>query len=220
MPQNTIAIASTATLASTNALASTSEYIRVPTCILRTLDKTCVDLFLQYDPEEPPVLYRDAGYPLSEDRAQGLAEECEDALFVRARDYADFSKDLVNSLEDALEADRLPVTERFEVLQCAVSMEIEQSMRMVNCDNYVEQTQSIARQIVNLVNNNKVLPADLFDIVRHDHYTFVHVTNVAGYVTLLAKELGIGDPKEQEKIDVGALLQDLGKRKIPASILN
>ncbi len=202
------------------AIASTSEFIRVPNCILRTLDKTSVDLFLQHAPAEPPVLYRDAGYPLSEDRAQGLAEACQDALFVRACEYADFSKDLVDSLEGALEADRLPVTERYELLQCAVSMEIEQSLRMVNCDNYVAQTKSIARQIVSLVNNNKVLPTDLFDIVRHDHYTFVHVTNVAGYVTLLAKALGHSDPKELEKIAIGGLLHDLGKRKIPASILN
>ena len=202
------------------AIAPTTEFIRVPNCILRSLDRTCVDLFLQYDEIEPPVLYRDAGYPLSEDRAQGLAEACEDALFVRARDYADFSKDLVDSLEETLETDRLPVTERYELLQCAVSLEVEQSLRMVSCDNYVAQTKSIGRQIVRLVNDNKVLPADLFDIVRHDHYTFVHVTNVAGYVTLLAKELGVSDPKELEKIAIGGLLHDLGKRKIPASILN
>ncbi len=204
----------------TDPTASTANFIRVPYCILRTLDKTCVDLFLQYDPAEPPVLYRDAGYPLSEDRAKGLAEACEDALFVRARDYADFSHDLVESLEAALEADRLPVTDRYELLQCAVSLEVEQSLRMVNCDNYVAHSKSIARQIVSLINENTVLPSDLFDIVRHDHHTFVHVTNVAGYITLLAKELGISDRQELEKIAIGALLHDLGKRKIPASILN
>ncbi|MGI9428451.1 MAG: HD-GYP domain-containing protein [Bythopirellula sp.] len=207
---------------SQSALATTptTEFIRVPNCILRTLDRTCVDIFLQHDVGELPVLYRDAGYPLSEDRAKGLAENCHDTLFVRARDYADFSKDLVESLEGALDGDMLPVTERFELLQCAVSMEVEQSLRMVNSDNYVAQTKKIGRQIVGLVNENKVLPTDLFDIVRHDHHTFVHVTNVAGYVTLLAKELGMSNAKELEKIAIGGLLHDLGKRKIPAAILN
>ena len=202
------------------AIALTSEFIRVPNCILRTLDKTCVDLFLQHDFDEPPVLYRDAGYPLSEDRALGIAEKCKDALFVRARDYADFSKDLVDTIEAALESDLLPVTERFELLQCTVSLEVEQSLRMVNCDSYVVQTKTIGRQIAGLVSEHKILPNDLFDIVRHDHHTFVHVTNVAGYATLLAKELGIRDRKELEKIAIGALLHDLGKRKIPAAVLN
>ena len=197
-----------------------NEFIRIPNCILRTLDRTSVDLFLQHEDFEPPVLYRDAGYPLSEDRAKGIADKCRDALFVRARDYAEFSKDLIDSLEGVLEGERIPTTERFELLQCAVSMEVEQSLRMVNCDNYVAQTKVIGRQIVGLISENQMLPTELFDIVRHDHHTFVHVTNVAGYVTLLAQELGISDPKELEKIAIGGLLHDLGKRKIPASILN
>lgn len=202
------------------AIVPTTEFIRVPTCILRTLDKTCVDLFLQHDLAELPVLYCDAGYPLSEDRVTNFAEAEQEGLFVRASDYADFSQDLVDSLEAALEDDRLPVTNRYELLQCTVSMEIEHSLRMVNCDSYVAQTESIAGQIVGLLDGNKVLPADLFDIVRHDHNTFVHVTNVAGYVTLLAKELGHSDPKELEEIAIGGLLHDLGKRKIPSAILN
>lgn len=201
-------------------LSNSTEFIRVPTCILRAIDRTSVDLFLQHDDCAAPIFYRDAGYPLSEDRAKGLFDKCQDALYVRASDFALFSKDLVDSLDSALEADRLPVAERFELMQCAVSLEIEQSLRMVSSNSYVAQTKSIGRQIVGLVNDNQVLPADLFDIVRHDHHTFVHVTNVAGYVTLLAKELGFSDPKELERIAVGGLLHDLGKRKIPASILN
>ncbi|MEQ8835780.1 MAG: HD domain-containing phosphohydrolase, partial [Lacipirellulaceae bacterium] len=201
-------------------ISPTDEFVSVPNCILRALDTICVDLFLQHDVMEPPVLYRDAGYPLSRDRANGLADECHDALFVRSRDYMEFSKAFVKSLEDCLELDRLPATERYELLQCAVSLEIEQSLCMMNSNTYVAQTQSIGRQIARLVNENQVLPADLFDIVRHDHHTFVHVTNVAGYVTLLAKELGISDPNELEQLAIGGLLHDLGKRHIPRSILN
>ena len=105
-------------------------------------------------------------------------------------------------------------------MQCAVSLEIEQSLKLVSSDSYVAQTKSVGRQIIGLVNDNRVLPSDLFDIVRHDHHTFVHVTNVAGYVTLLAKELGYSERAELEKIAVGGLLHDLGKRHIPRSILN
>ncbi len=200
--------------------ATASEFVRIPNCILRTLDRTSVDLFLQHDDVEVPVLYRDAGYPLSEDRAKGLVEKCGDTLFVRARDYADFSSDLVDSLEHMLEEEMVPTGERFELLQCAVSMEVEQSLRMVNSDNYVAQTKVIGRQIVGLINHSELLPADLFDIVRHDHHTFVHVTNVAGYLTLLAKALGFSDSRELEQLAIGGLLHDLGKRKIAAEILN
>lgn len=196
------------------------DFVRVPNCILQILDTSSVDLFLQHDHKEAPVFYRDAGYPLSQDRVQGLSESCQDALFVRSRDFASFSKDLVDSLDHALVTQTLPADERFELLQCTVSLEVEQSLRMVNCDSYVSQANKIGRQIVQLVNENEVLPSELFDIVRHDHHTFVHVTNVAGYATLLAKELGISDRKELEQIAIGGLLHDMGKRHIPRSILN
>jgi HD-GYP domain-containing protein (c-di-GMP phosphodiesterase class II) len=198
------------------------EFIRIPTCILQVLDKTCVDLYLQYheEPTEEPVLYRDAGYPLSKDRAQGLAKRFQDTLYVSACDYASFSRDLANYMEEAFEKDVLQPLESYELLQYAVSVEIEQTLRMVQSDEYVHKTQSIGRQISRLLAEEKVLPIDLFQIVRHDFQTFVHVTNVAGYATLLAKELGICDSTELEKIAVGGLLHDLGKRHIPRSILN
>ncbi len=205
--------------ATPTAASNVTKFVRVPTCILKTLDQTCVDLFLQHDPKEPHVLYRDAGYPLSQDRAQGLVETCDEALFVRASDYANFSKDLANSLEKSLEDESLAPTERYEVLQFAVSLEIEQSMRMVNSDSYVANTKTLGKQISSLLNEGEVLPKDLYQIVRHDFHTFVHVTNVAGYATLLAKELGISDPSELERISVGGLLHDIGKRYIPPSIL-
>ena len=87
-------------------------------------------------------------------------------------------------------------------------------------DQVVEQTRTIGRQITSLLDEGDLLPGDLFDIVRHDFHTFVHVTNVAGYAVLLAKELGIRNRRDLEKIAVGGLLHDIGKRHIPRSVLS
>ena len=195
-----------------------TRYVRVPFSILQVLDKTRVDLFLQHH-QEPHVLYRDSGYPLSHDRAEGLAHHCEDALFVRACDLTKFREDLAGALEHALEEGTLKPSERFEILQFSVSTELEQALRMVSCDQFVERTQSIGRQITSLLDAGEMLPGDLFDIVRHDFHTFVHVTNVAGYAVLLAKEMGFSNRRELERIAVGGLLHDIGKRHIPKSIL-
>jgi HD-GYP domain-containing protein (c-di-GMP phosphodiesterase class II) len=45
------------------------------------------------------------------------------------------------------------------------------------------------------------------------------VTNVAGFANLLADKLGFTDPTTKEQITAGALLHDIGKRFIPASLL-
>lgn len=81
-------------MASATETSKAIDFVRVPSCVLRILDRTRVDLFLQHDPLEPQVLYREADYPLSQDRAEGLVEICDESLFVRAADYANFSKDL------------------------------------------------------------------------------------------------------------------------------
>ena len=104
-------------------------------------------------------------------------------------------------------------------MQFAVALEIEQSLRMVSANTYVAKTKTIGRQIASIVVEDNVVPADLFEIARHEFQTFVHVTNVATYGTLLTKELGIYDKQELELIAVGGLLHDLGKRHIPRMIL-
>ena len=195
------------------------RYVTVPTSILYTLDETQVDLFLQHN-DEPQVLYRHAGYPLSRDRAQGIAQKFDDRLFVRAQDLSKFRNDLSGAMERVMEDEELQKQEKFEILQFAVSVEVEQSMRMVSCDQYLAKSQEIGQQIASLLDAGDVLPSDLFDIVRHDFHTFVHVTNVAGYAVLLARELGIRSRKELEQIAIGGLLHDIGKRHIPTSILN
>jgi len=205
--------------ATATAIRKNTGYIQVPKSILGRLDRTSVDLFMKRGNSEPHVLYLGAGSPFSQERVNGLIDTFEEVLYVRAADYEAFSQDLSISIEETLKEESLSAPERYQVLQFSASLEIEQAMRMVNCDRYVESTKNIGRLISSLLVEEDVLAADLFGIVRHDFQTFVHVTNVAGYATLLAKELGIQDSHELEQIATGGLLHDIGKRHIPRSIL-
>ena len=195
------------------------KYVRVPKTLLDVLDRTNVDLFMKHVNKDPFVLYREAGYPLSHDRAKDLARDCDEHLFVRSRDMTEFSKNLSESLESIVLSGCLEEAREFEVLQFAVANEIEQSLRMVNADSYIAKAKNVGRKISTVVGRDTIVPIDLFNIVRHDFQTFVHVTNVAAYSVLLARELGICDENDLEKIAVGGLLHDLGKRHIPQTIL-
>ena len=55
--------------------------------------------------------------------------------------------------------------------------------------------------------------------ISPDYHTFTHSANVSYYCVMLAKELGITSENELNQIAMGALLHDLGKLEIPASIL-
>ncbi|MCA9257981.1 MAG: HD domain-containing protein [Planctomycetales bacterium] len=197
-----------------------SRLVQIPTCILKTLDRTKVDIFLRHAGDAAPVLYREAGYPLSEDRACWLERHCDESIFVRARDYGAFSQHLVESLEGIVARSDLEPTERYEVLQVAVERELESSLRLVNSNEFVAASGQVGDHIAQLLAEEDVLPNELFQIVRHDYHTFVHVTNVSGFAVLLAKELGIRDAGELRQIAIGGLLHDVGKRFIPRTILN
>ena len=61
---------------------------------------------------------------------------------------------------------------------------------------------------------------EMFDLMLHDYSTFTHSANVATYCVGLAQELGISDRTDLARLVAGALLHDIGKRKIPRRVLN
>jgi putative nucleotidyltransferase with HDIG domain len=62
-------------------------------------------------------------------------------------------------------------------------------------------------------------PLPLATIEHHDEYTATHITNVAVLTMALAEAMGVPAPAIRQ-IGVAALLHDIGKMKVPASILN
>ncbi|MCO6046962.1 HD domain-containing protein [Aeoliella sp. ICT_H6.2] len=104
-------------------------------------------------------------------------------------------------------------------MQTVVGLELERAFHRIDSHRFVELGEHIGSQICGLVGENRVLPAKLFEIARHDYFTFSHVTNVTGYAVVLAQRLGISDETELNHIAIGAMLHDIGKRHVPRSIL-
>jgi HD-GYP domain-containing protein (c-di-GMP phosphodiesterase class II) len=100
-----------------------------------------------------------------------------------------------------------------------MAVEIEHAARMIDCGPYVAVADKAGRELTSLLAASNVLPRDLFRLARHDFNTFTHVTNVASYGVILAERLGLCNGDELEQLAKAAILHDLGKRFIPASIL-
>jgi len=78
---------------------------------------------------------------------------------------------------------------------------------------------AVVRNIVDDLLDNQNLVVNLSDIRTSDDYTFAHSVNVAVLVVAVGISLKYSRKKLSE-IALGALLHDLGKVKIPLSILN
>lgn len=209
----------TATYAKPNRSA-TASYMPVQVEMCRRLLRTSVDLFVQYKAPAEPVLYHRACVPIEPNQTNRLMDAGLRQLFVRTGDFQQFSADLLSTIDAEYETGAVAPAERFAALQLAMAVEIEHAARLLDCAPYVAVAAKLSRELTSLILDNNVLPRDLFRLARHDFNTFTHITNVASYSVLLAKKLGFCTESDYEPLAKAAILHDIGKRFIPASILS
>jgi HD-GYP domain-containing protein (c-di-GMP phosphodiesterase class II) len=194
------------------------SYMTVQVEMLRRLPHSTVDFYIQYESEAEPVLYYRAGCPLEPEQSTRLLESGVRQILVRTDEFHRFASHLLDTV-DSSEGEPVPAGERFAALQLAMAVEIEHAVRLVDSGPYVAVADKLGRELTTMLVNNSVLPRDLFRMARHDFLTFTHITNVASYGVILAERLGLCDAGQFESLAKAAILHDLGKRFIPASIL-
>ncbi|PHS17430.1 MAG: metal-dependent phosphohydrolase [Blastopirellula sp.] len=187
---------------------------------LKFLPELKWDLYIVSDPRSTPILFSSAESPVIFEDLEKLEDRGICDVFLSSEDYTDCGQELRSNLEELLQREDIPSEQRCVLLQAAVSVEIEKAFCLIKVDAAVEQAHEIGKMIANLVSSESVVPSALFGVMRHDFYTFTHITNVSSYGLLLAQHLGISDPKTLDEIAVGGLLHDVGKRLIPPAILN
>lgn len=195
-------------------------FLPVHVNMLQRVRRAPVDVFVQMDRRSAPTLYCRAGLPMENQQLMGLGDAGIRDVYVRTGDFQDFGSHLLETVEAELGSEEVSPVDRFAALQLAVAVEIEQTARLIDCSKFATLSHKVGRDIVSFVAANDVAPRDLYRIARHDFNTFTHVTNVASYSVVLAERMGITSQAELQQIATAALLHDIGKRFIPASILN
>jgi HD-GYP domain-containing protein (c-di-GMP phosphodiesterase class II) len=193
------------------------EYLPVATATLVTHEVLDWDLFLERPGSGRIELYRGRNYPLTPDDVGHLRSQGIEQLFIRFGDadaYHQYLRDHV-----LLEAS-IPPPDRMTALCEATRVSFENALYTSNCDALVAIAADFGRTLADLVSARGVVFGDMFALLEHDFLTFTHVCNVSTYCVLLARELGPADTDVLSEIAAGALLHDIGKRHVPAAILN
>lgn len=86
-------------------------------------------------------------------------------------------------------------------------------------DDSIEEMMSISTDIVNDILGKDSISADLIDLRSFDDYTYHHSVNVAVFSVLVGRKMGLKE-KELKNICQAGLCHDLGKSRLPESILN
>ncbi|MEO5356365.1 MAG: DUF3391 domain-containing protein [Nitrospirae bacterium YQR-1] len=84
----------------------------------------------------------------------------------------------------------------------------------------IKECQLNIEAIVSTMQDNNSLTNGLFTINKSDYYTYTHCVNVSVLAVGLAMNLGMKKQSEIFALAMGGMLHDIGKCKIPTSILN
>jgi putative nucleotidyltransferase with HDIG domain len=175
------------------------------------------DLYLCPKDSHKPVLYRKRSFPLLASDLDMLSANGIHMLYIRANSveaYQDY-------LRNGLLADK---TASPKARLCALNV-VNRAvfLNALSCgatEQVVDVANNLGTELADLVEAHEEMAQDLFTILNHDYCTFTHVVNVSVYSLMLGKHLQIGGSADLSAMATGALLHDIGKRKIARTILN
>jgi HD-GYP domain-containing protein (c-di-GMP phosphodiesterase class II) len=192
-------------------------YLPVATASISRASVLTFDLYLRRRGSAFTELYRSASYPIEADDIARLRKDGVDRLYIKCENAEAYREYLCTEVLSDPDA---PPTARVEALREATRAAFQEALVASDHDSLVAVATDFGGQMSRVVANGSMPFRELFTTLEHDYYTFTHVCNVSVYSVMLAGQLGISDANELSQIAAGALLHDIGKRHIPASVLN
>jgi HD-GYP domain-containing protein (c-di-GMP phosphodiesterase class II) len=174
------------------------------------------DLYLR-DAASRPVLYRGQNFQIQQTDLAALERRGIQTLFILHSSLDLYERYL---REQVLTDPKLNPAARFCAVKEANRSVFLAALKSSQVEPLMAVAFELAMELTNAICNEECTLNSLLSLLSHDYYTYTHVTNVGVYCLSLAKMLGISERPELISIAKGALLHDVGKRHIPAEILN
>ena len=155
--------------------------------------------------------------PLADDDLQRLVRSGVRTVLIRYDDRIAYEQHLHARLTTD---DELSPATKYAMLTETARSVFESALRGDNVAGMTRLAEQYGAQMADVLCDRPRTLRGMFDLMLHDYSTFTHSANVATYCISLAQMLGISDRTELAQLVAGALLHDLGKRKIPRRVLN
>jgi putative nucleotidyltransferase with HDIG domain len=173
------------------------------------------NLYLSSSQGGPLVLYRQCGYPFTQEDFERLVERNTRTLYIQSGDSRVYHDHL---REDILKNPKIPAARRYQVLREAAREVLTEALSGGDVKTAVTATTDLGRDMVHTVCDSEVVLNDILRVMAHDYAMFTHAINVATYCLLIARRMGTGSEQELLRIGRGALLHDIGKQYAPKKI--
>jgi HD-GYP domain-containing protein (c-di-GMP phosphodiesterase class II) len=174
-----------------------------------------VDLYLQRRDTDAMILYRGGAHPVSSEDLDRLSNRGIDTLYMATRDDGALRRQVA----DEVRKRDVPVEQRLKLLTDVNRAVFNAVFEKGTTDELLDFTRDFAGCLTDVICTERVILADLFQLMEHDDYTYTHCLNVCTFTLVLANALGVTNLSELASVGAGALLHDIGKRNIDRAIL-
>jgi HD-GYP domain-containing protein (c-di-GMP phosphodiesterase class II) len=192
----------------------------IPIDVIQINEKSVVDLYIKHEDSFMPFLEK--GGIFTRDHLIELNHYCISRIYIRGTDANAFEEYVHSYSEMILNDSTVP----YKVKEATFYVSSIHALRKAVIDPNSERIEEIKNTLKPLFKNimkDKVLLNDLFSIADHDFNTYKHCINVGIYATSLAMHFYEGDStasiESLERQSYGYFLHDIGKTRIPLSIL-
>lgn len=166
------------------------------------------------------VLYRSAGSEYSVSDCMKLAEQGVTHLYVPTTQHRVFQALVSKRLTEAYSDPALERAERTRIVRGACGKMIEDFMNDPTLPGLGGTIASMADRFSGWCTQDETKFGYLLDMSEHDFYTITHMVNVGVGCGLLGAELLGSEHAMVRDLVLGGLVHDVGKRGVPAEVLN
>ena len=196
------------------------RFCRLPFSAIRLVSPLRVDLYCLNHGDREPRLLCGRKLDLPPEKLNEIEARGGSSLYVLGGDMDSVAAKLRDALQQVHADQKLALEEKFALLQLSHSTEIERLFRKIYCDQFIELAKTVGAEIAQLFADKNVSGPALFEQMFHNRSTHAHLTNVAAYLVVLAKELGVKDHAKLESIAIGGLLHEVGKLFVDQELYN
>jgi putative nucleotidyltransferase with HDIG domain len=174
------------------------------------------DLYLRPASAGSVVLYRERNFPLEDGDLVRLTQRGVETLYIPWEAQRLYRRYLFDMVIKNVGADP---KQRYRVLTTATRGAFEAAFRSISPNHMVEFAREFGTHMADIVCSGDVLLMDLISLMQHDRRTYAHSVNVCTCAVALANMLWDDPAADLKPIAAGALMHDIGKRRIPRHII-
>ena len=195
------------------------SYMPVDLATLRLDTAKSFDIYLRVK-EDDYVLYLSRENALTEEDLAKLAEKKVNRLYVSSDQSGDYRRYVEEHISEIIRDPSIPVEKKSRIVYETSTSVVEDVFKEPRAET-IQRSKDVISSTVSLILSDDEATRKLMQLTSHDYYTYTHSVNVCVFSVALAKKVfpNMTDG-EFQRLGAGLTLHDVGKSRIPLSILN